>query len=543
MMGNQKKKLKRTVSLVKILAKYGFGELLNYTNNDHNNEYSSLTVYERIRMTLEELGPTYVKFGQAFSIREDLLPKEMIVELQKLQDNVEAKPIAVRELLCTDLNIEPEAYFSHIEEIPFASASISQVYKATLITGEDVILKIKRPGIREVVTSDMLIMKDIAKVLISYSEVFRRINLVEVLEAFEKSIFHELSFVNELDNIERFSRNFKGHRSIYLAKVFPELSNDNILCMEFIEGAKITDKQALIEMELKPAQIAENGLDLYLIQVLEHGFFHADPHPGNLMVLESGQIAFIDFGSMGSMMPIEKEMLEDFISHFMAQDARRLIMTLKRMALRFNVTDENQLERDIHGFFSLLEGASLQEMDIKEVLTKFSAILNQNEILMPDHLYLLVRGIVLIEGIGRALVPDLNIVESLRPYILKIALRKLSPDEMKKNALNLLRTLTEAMKTMPEEFQSVLSKLNNGELKVIQEVPQLESTRKMMGSLMNRLIMALLLSGLLIGSAILISANRPPMFHGMPALAVIGLLLSFILALCIFIPLIFKKNS
>lgn len=542
MMGNQKKKLKRTVSLVKILAKYGFGELLNYTSNDANNEYSSLTVYERIRMTLEELGPTYVKFGQAFSIREDLLPKEMIVELQKLQDNVEAKPIAVKELLIEDLNIDPEAYFTHIDEMPFASASISQVYKATLISGEDVILKIKRPGIREIVASDMLIMKDIAKVLISYSEVFRRINLVEVLEAFEKSIFHELSFVNELDNIERFSRNFKGHRSIYLAKVFPELSNDNILCMEFIEGAKITDKHALIRMDLKPAQIAENGLDLYLIQVLEHGFFHADPHPGNLMVLETGQIAFIDFGSMGSMMPIEKEMLEDFISHFMAQDARRLIMTLKRMALRFNVSDENKLERDIHGFFNLLEGASLQEMDIKEVLTKFSAILNQNEILMPDHLYLLVRGIVLIEGIGRALVPDLNIVESLRPYILKIALRKLSPDEMKKNALNLLRTLTEAMKTMPEEFQSVLSKLNNGELKVIQEVPQLEATRKMMGHLMNRLVMALLLSGLLISSAILISADRPPKFHDVPVIAVFGLVLSLILAICIFMPLIFKRK-
>ncbi|MBB2149270.1 ABC1 kinase family protein [Pedobacter gandavensis] len=542
MMVNQKKKLKRTVSLVKILAKYGFGELLNYTNHEHNNEYTSLTVYERIRMTLEELGPTYVKFGQAFSIREDLLPKEMIVELQKLQDNVEAKPIEVKELLCKDLNIDTEAYFSHIDEIPFASASISQVYKATLITGADVILKIKRPGIREIVTSDMLIMKDIAKVLISYSEVFRRINLVEVLEAFEKSIFHELSFVNELDNIERFSRNFKGHRSIYLAKVFPELSNDNILCMEFIEGAKITDKRALIKMELKPDQIAENGLDLYLIQVLEHGFFHADPHPGNLIVLQSGQIAFIDFGSMGSMMPIEKEMLEDFISHFMAQDARRLIMTLKRMAIRFNVSDENRLERDIHGFFNLLEGASLQEMDIKEVLTKFSAILNQNEILMPDHLYLLVRGIVLIEGIGRALVPDLNIVESLRPYILKIALRKLSPDEMKKNALNLLRTLTEALKTMPEEFQSVLSKLNNGELKVIQEVPQLDTTRKMMVSLMNRLVMALLLSGLLIGSAILISADRPPKFHGVPVMAVAGLLLSLILAFCIFIPLLFKRK-
>ncbi|SHF26637.1 ABC1 kinase family protein [Pedobacter caeni] len=531
MMENQKKKLKRTVSLVKILAKYGFGELLNYTNNQVEGEISALSVYERIRMALEELGPTYVKFGQAFSSREDLLPMEMILELRKLQDNVEAKPMDVPELLKVNLDIDPEEFFAEIGAEPFASASISQVYKATLKDGAPVILKIKRPGIREVVASDMLIMKDIAKLLVSYSETFRRINLVEVLEAFEKSIFQELSFLNELANIARFSRNFKGNESIYLAKVYPELSNDNILCMEFLDGVKISDKSALIAMGLDPAAIARKGLDLFLVQVLEHGFFHADPHPGNLMVLENGQIAFIDFGSMGSLTPIEKELLEDFVSHFMAQDAKRLIATMKKMAIRFNVTDENQLEKDIHGFFSLLDGASLEEMDIKEVLGKFSAILNNNEILMPDHLYLLVRGIVLIEGIGRALVPDLNIIESLRPYILKIAFRKLSPEELKKSGLKLLRTLTETLKTMPDDVQSIIGKLNTGELKIQQEVQGLSAFKKMMGKEMNRMIMAVMMCGFLISSAILILADKPPKLAGIPVLALAGFLISVILGL------------
>lgn len=542
MMENQKRKLKRTASLVKILAKYGFEELLNNTSSEASLSDSPLSIYERIRMALEELGPTYVKFGQAFSSREDLLPKEMIVELQKLQDKVESRPMDVRELLKTDLGIDPDEFFTSVAEEPFASASISQVYKAELKNGQPVILKIKRPGIREVVASDMLIMKDIAGFLTSYSEAFRRINLVEVLEAFEKSIFQELSFLNELANIERFSRNFKGNEAIYLASAYPELSNDSILCMEFIAGAKITDKDAIISMGLSPEKITHIGLDLYLIQVLEHGFFHADPHPGNLLVLQSGQIAFIDFGSMGSMMPTEKVMLEDFVSYFMAQDARRLIATMKKMAVRFNVADESKLERDIHEFFNLLDGVSLEQMDIKEVLTKFSAILNNNEILMPDHLYLLVRGIVLIEGIGRALVPDLNILDGLRPYILKIALRRLSPEELKKSGLKLLRTLTEALKTMPDDVQSIISKLNSGDLKVIQEVKDLPALKTMVERSLSNLSLSVFLSGLLITSAILILADKPPKFNGIPILALSGLVISLLVGVVILMQAVFKKK-
>lgn len=542
MMENQKRKLKRTASLVKILAKYGFEELLNNTSSESSTNDSSLTVYERIRMALEELGPTYVKFGQAFSSREDLLPEEMIMELKKLQDKVESRPIDVRSLLKTDLGIDPEEFFTHIAEEPFASASISQVYKAELKNGQPVILKIKRPGIREVVASDMLIMKDIAGFLTSYSDAFRKINLVEVLEAFEKSIFQELSFLNELANIERFSRNFKGNEAIYLASAYPELSNDNILCMEFIAGAKITDKEAIVSMGLSPEKITHSGLDLYLTQVLEHGFFHADPHPGNLLVLKSGQISFIDFGSMGSMMPTEKVMLEDFVSYFMAQDARRLIATMKKMAIRFNVADESKLERDIHEFFNLLDGVSLEQMDIKEVLSKFSAILNNNEILMPDHLYLLVRGIVLIEGIGRALVPDLNILDSLRPYILKIAFRRLSPEELKKSGLKLLRTLTEALKTMPDDVQSIISKLNSGDLKIVQEVKDLPAIKKTIDRGMSNLSLSVFMSGLLITSAILILADKPPKFNGIPVLAIGGLVISLIVGIVILVSAIFKKK-
>ncbi|PTS91534.1 ubiquinone biosynthesis protein [Pedobacter sp. HMWF019] len=557
MMELQKRKLKRTVTLVSILMKYGFEEILVRSNIksllSSDNDVSGvpatgdiplqLSVYERIRMALEELGPTYVKFGQAFSSREDLLPKEMVTELQKLQDNVVPEPLDVNTFIQSDLGIDIDHFFEHIESVPFASASISQVYKATLKDGSAVILKIKRSGIREVVASDMLIMKDVAKLLVSYSVVFRKVNLVEVLEAFEKSIFHELSFLNELSNIEQFSRNFKGNKDIYLIKTYPELSNDNILCMEYVDGIKITDKQALIESGLKPAEIASRGLDLYLTQVLDHGFFHADPHPGNLLVLPTGQIAFIDFGTMGSMMPKDKELLEDFISYFIAQDAKKLIVVIKKMAIRFNIPDEIKLERDIHDFFNLLEGSSLDQMDIKEVLSKFSSILNENEILMPEHLYLLVRGIVLIEGIGRALVPDLNIIESLKPYILKIALARLSPEYLKKHGLKFLRTIAEALKTVPDDLVSIVSKLNNGELKVVQEIRELPVLKQRIVQGFNRTVLAIVLCGLWISSALLVLADKPPKWIEIPVLAWIGFTLSMILMLILLISYIFEKKT
>lgn len=553
MMLNQKRKLKRTVSLVRIFVKYGFKELLirsniksllpsDYKEEEATEEPLSLTVYERIRMALEELGPTYVKFGQAFSSREDLLPQEMIVELQKLQDKVEVEVMDIKERIEAELGVDPDDYFESIDPEPFASASISQVYRAQLKDGSLVVLKIKRTGIREVVASDMLIMKDVAKLLTSYSELFRKINLNEVLAAFEKSIFQELSFLNELSNIEKFSRNFKGVESIYLIKAFPELSNDNLLCMEFVDGVKITDKEAILSLRLDPAAIASKGLDLYLVQVLEHGFFHADPHPGNLLVLKNGKIAFIDFGSMGSMVSGEKELLEDFISHFIEQDARRLIATIKKMAIRFNIGDERRLEKDIHHFFNLLNSTSLQVIDVKEVLSKFSAILNENEILMPDHLYLLVRGIVLIEGIGRALIPDLNIIESLKPYIFKIAVRKLSPENLKVSGMKLLRTVTEAMKTMPDDVHAVIGKLNGGDLKIVQEIEGLHLIKKLASRLMNRLVLAVLMSGLLISSAMLVLADKPPKLNGIPVLALSGFLISVVFGISLLISLMSKNK-
>lgn len=552
-MQKQKKKIKRTLSLIRILSKYGFGELIirsnikNIAGAEAEVEIENLsnppgtTMYERIRMVLEELGPTYVKFGQAFSNREDLLPAELIVELQKLQDRVEPADLDVRQLLAEELGIDPDEYFSFIDPVPLASASISQVYRATRTNGEPVILKIKRAGIREVIEADLFIMKDVAKLLVAYSDSLRRINLVQVLEAFEKSIHDELSFLREVGNMEQFARNFEGNKDLYPVKPFRDLSNDNVLCMEFVEGIKITDREALIENGLDPRLIAEKGLNLYMTQILEHGFFHADPHPGNLFVLKSGKIAFIDFGSMGSMMPAEKELLENFIMQFIAQDAHRVVAIIKKMAIRMDIKDEKKLEREIHGIFELLNGSSLQQIDIKVVLTQFSGILNDNEILMPDHLYLLIRGIVLIEGIGRKLDPEMNIVEGIKPYVAKIIKQRLSPDYLLDKGLKTFRNLAEGITDLPDNLKSIIDKLNQGELKIVQEVNGLQELKNSFDNGFNRLGYAIVIAGLSIAAALLMVADKPPKIFNIPVFGLFGILISGILGLAFIVSVLRKK--
>lgn len=550
-MEKQKMKIKRSAELIAILSKYGFNEILIQTKlkkaedlkiyaKETPTDPSEIHLYERIRMVIEELGATFVKLGQTFSNREDLLPEGLILELKKLQDKVEPIALDIRPFIEQQLDIDTELYFKNIDEKPLASASISQVYKALLIDGTPVILKIKRPGIRAQVVADLLLMKDFAKILVATSDTFRKIRLLQVIESFEKSIFEELSFYNEMNNIEQFAQNFKGNPNIYTLKAYRELSNDAILCMDFVDGIKISDKKTLETQGLSPVTIAKKGLDLYMTQVIEHGFFHADPHPGNIFVLPNGQIAFIDFGSMGKMLPKDKELLEDFIMNFIAKDAKRLIRTIKKMALEVNIAEEDKLEREIAGIFELLDNDSLADLDLKVVLKKFTSLLNSNDVLMPEYLYLLIRGIILIEGIGRTLDPQMNLIDSVRPYIKKIVKRRLDPNYIFNKLLHTFRDLHDNLSELPENTNQILTQLKEGKLTIQQENKELAQANKEMAAAINRLAYTVLIAGGYIASALLIFSDKSPKIFNISLFGIIGLALSTGLSMIILLS-IFKK--
>jgi len=537
-------KTKRVMKLSGVIAKYGFdelfkrGELEKYIPKNVKRKYSdkieeinSYTFYERIRMAIEEMGPVHIKFGQMLSNRKDILPEEFIIELQKLQDNVEVEKIDVRKKLDLELGIDVNDYFSEIEETPMASASIGQVFRAKLKTGEKVVIKIQRENIRPVVEADLGIMKNLAKTLEKYYDDLKRMNISEIVESFEKMLNEELSLNNELNNMLRFANNFKNDSRIHVPVVYKTLSNDRILTMEMIEGFKITDAENIIKIGIETKKVARTGLDLYLTQFLKHGFFHADPHPGNIFIKENGQIVFIDFGAMGRLYPNERELLINLIIYSLKKDVKKMIETIRELAVKFEVADERKFERELYGLIELVDENSLENIDVVTIFEKARKIFSNNQILLSEDIYLLVKGIGQIEGIGRHLDPTLNITKVMRPYMNKITKERMNPINIFRKGISKIETFSDNWLTLPTDMKILLEKIQNNELKHKHEIIGFDKFQKTF----ERLILAIIISSLFVGSSILALANIPPKIFGISGLGLLGFFISGIMGINLFL--------
>ena len=536
--------IKRMIKLPRVIIRYGFdeffkqGDLERFLPKKIRREYSekieeinSYTVYERIRMALEELGPVYVKFGQMLSNRKDILPEEMIVELQKLQDNVEVEKVDINWKLSLELGIDVNDYFSEIEKNPMASASIGQVFKAKLKTGEKVVIKVQRENIRPVVEADLGIMKNLAKTLERYYDDLKKMNISEIVESFEKMLNEELSLNNELNNILRFANNFKDDKRIHVPVVYKELSNDHILTMEMIEGFKITDTENIIKIGKEPKKVARTGLDLYLTQFLKHGFFHADPHPGNIFIQKNGQIVFIDFGAMGRLYPNERELLINLIIYSLKKNVKKMIETIKELAIKFDVVDERKLERELYGLLEIVDENSLENMDVVLLFEKARKIFSDNQILLSEDIYLLVKGIGQIEGIGRHLDPTLNITKVMQPYMDKISKERMNPINIFKKGTEKLETFSENWLTLPMDLKNILEKIQKNELKHKHEIIGFDKFQKTF----EQLILSIIISSLFVGSSILALANIPPKIFGISGLGLLGFIIAGIMGINLFL--------
>ena len=531
-------KIKRIKKLSDVLMKYGFEEILSRSelekrlpkrivgrNRGKIKDIKSRTIYERVRMALEEMGPAYVKFGQMLSNRNDILPEEMISELQKLQDKVEIQEVDIRKKLAEELNIIPEEYFQSIDEEPMASASIGQVFRAVLKNGEKVVLKVRRDNIDNVVETDLIIMKDMAKFLEKYDVNAKNMNLLYIVESFENMLKKELSLINERKNIERFENNFKENEHIHVPVVYKELSNNRILCMEFIEGIKITDKEKIEKTGFNPKEIASLGLELYIKQVMKYGFFHADPHPGNIFLGKDGKLIFIDFGAMGTLYPYEIELLEELTLNFLQKDVKKMIATIKELALGYNISDEKRLERGFYDILSMVDGTSLEEINLVEIMDRVKTLLSQNQVLLSEDVYLLVKGIGQIEGIGRHLNPQLNIMQEIGKNAQEIMVKRMSPKYILEKGMGKVGEFSENWLTLPSDLKRLLEKIQNNELKHRHELVGFENFQK----ITERLVMGLVVSSLIIGSSILVLANMPPHINGISVLGILGFVISGIL--------------
>ena len=532
-------RIKRMKKLSDVLLKYGFEELFDRTgmerfipnrlakNSKRLENIRETSFPERIRLAMQDLGPTYVKLGQMCSNRTDIFPEHIIADFQKLQDDVEPEKIDIYAKIKAELNIEPLEYFKEIDEKPMASASMGQVYKGILKDGTEVVIKVRREGIKEFVASDLSMMRDLAAYFERTNEEIKKMNVSYIINGFGNSITKELSFRNELSNMEKFANNFKNDKRIHVPVPYRELSNDNILCMEFIKGFKITDKEKIEKCGFFPSEVARVGLDLYIQQVLKYGFFHADPHPGNVFMTPEGKIVFIDFGAMGTLYPQDKELLENLLLHFIQKDVKKAIDTIKELAVKYNVPDERQLERELTEIVYLVDGNALSEISIGDIFEKVRVILNKNQVILPEDIYLLVKGVGQIEGIGRHLDPSLDIMKTLEPYAKRILQERMNPKYIFEKGTKKITQVSESWLSLPEDLRNISQKILNGELKHKHEVAGFKELLK----ILDRLVVAIIIASLLIASSIVVLSGIPPKINEIPVLGFLGYVISAILGI------------
>lgn len=534
-------KIKRVGQILKILSKHGFDEIISRSNldrilpdsflfwNNHARKIFEDDFNVRIRLAIEELGPTFIKLGQLLSNRPDIIPEDLQEELIKLQDEVPAESIDIRIRIENDLEIRFEDHFLSIDPVPIASASIAQVYKAVLLNGKEVVFKVKRSQIDEAIRADLDFIKDLVKLLQRKYEVIYKMNLYQIVLSFESSLLNELSFTNELNNIERFRRNFAENKEVHVPKVYRKYSTDTLICMEFIDGVKVNDEEGLKKYGLYPKSVLQNLLDLYLEQVLMHGFFHADPHPGNVFVNQKGQVVFIDFGSMGFMIPEDRNIIEAMVLDFLANDAKGLIKNIKKLAIVHHIEDERRLERDAYEIFEMIKQNALDDIDISVMLNKLNIVLQSNHILLPDFVYILLRGVSILEGTGRQIDAELNVPESIAPFAKKIAAQKLSPEYLIAQLKEKAKFAKDVLTEVPEDLLDLLEKVKNDKVMLNHKMQDFDNLQLILHRMGNKFLLSILAMTFGVGASILAHGRVGYLIGGIPVLSWFGFIMSFII--------------
>jgi ubiquinone biosynthesis protein len=548
--GRTYRHVSRYRDLISILIKYGFQDIVEQLNLRYYVELGKSVLAQRpaehiehmpravrVRMIIEEMGTTFIKFGQIMSTRPDLMPKDFIDELVKLQDSVPPFPteegIAIIE---RELEGSIDELFQSFERTPVASASIAQVYRAVLPDGQEVALKVQRPDIQRIVAVDTEIMMTLARLAENHLEGASTLQPVAIVEEFSRVIENEMNFHVEARNIERFIENFKDDDAISAPAVFRGFSSRVLLATEYIRGTNISRIDALRAQGLDTVVLARNGANAILRQIFEHGFFHGDPHPGNLLATENNHIVFLDFGMMGR---IDQRLQEDLASLLICivhRDDARITRTVLQLAVNADdIRDTKRLSRALSDFVDRYAYLPLDQVDVGGVLNDLLSLLLAHDLKLPPELYLLIKALITIEGVARSLDPAFVLLDYVRPYVVRLMQRRSDPrrllSEMGHTSVELYRLLRDA----PDEIRSLLKFVKRGELKIDLETRSLEPVMRSWDRDANRLAFAIVVASSLVSSSVVLLARVPPLWHAVSVVGLVGIGISFVMALWLFI--------
>lgn len=550
---NNRPDMGRLREIIRVMTKYHFGNILEAVGLK-NRLFETLKLYikspeevhepahVRLRLVLEELGTTFIKLGQVLSTRADLVGREVAEELAKLQDEAPPFPFEdVKRVLESELGVPMEEVFSEFQEEPVASASIGQVHRARLRNGDAVAVKVQRPGIADTVKSDIILMKYLAKLANDRVPGLRYYNLPGIVAEFERAIRKELDYHQEANNVERFRAMFMDDETVYAPYVYREYSTGKVLTMEYVDGVKLTD---ILKSDIKfnARVIAERGARCYFKQIFIHGFFHADPHPGNILVQKGNVLCFLDFGMMGHLDRSFRDRLAELFILLMNYDVNGIVNQLRYMNILTEETDLEEVKYDIIDLLDRYYGADVRK--VGEILTEFTmpGMIRRHRIRIPRDFVLLARVMSMAEDLGERLDPRFNGLEVAWEMTHKLIRNRLNPLRNLDEVPAAIIELEHIMNDLPRGLISALQKLEEGKLKMELEHRNLDEISVRIERSTNRISLAMLVSALIIGSSLVTIPREALILEKFPFLGIFGFAVSFLIALALIVSIIKSRR-
>lgn len=527
--------------ILQILIRYGFGYMLDSWRLHVPRSLRELwqrqrpddlagapeSMPERARLALIELGPTFVKLGQVLSARPDLIPIEYAREFTKLQDRVPSFPFEeVREIIHEELGGQLEDFFTEFDPVPVAAASIAQGHRARLLDGTDVFVKVQRPNIRKNIAIDLEVLGYLATQLELHSEELGFLRPTRIVDEFARSLSAELDFSIELSNQQRFSRQFSKRVGVRVPKVFPDLSTRRLLVMEYIDGVKASEIDALRAGGYDLDKLSDLGADLVLEQFFDHGFFHADPHPGNMFIMPGDVICYVDFGMMGWITPSERNDFANLLVEILAGHYQPAVHYLLRLTHCEGEPDMGELERDLEMLASRYFHGNIAQFDVGGALQDLYSVCRRQGLCIKSHIYFMLRALGFAEELGRRMNPRFEIVKHLQPFAAKWMLRRYNPIQLAHSSLSVVDDWLSLAKELPQNYRQVLRQLLHGRLKLRHQFDSVDTLLHGLDRICNRLAASIVLGGIVVGSAIVIHADRGPKWLDAPVMGIVGFVLS-----------------
>jgi ubiquinone biosynthesis protein len=552
--GRTYRHLNRYRQILTVLFKYGFGDLidtlkieqyievgLQMISRKRRERLEKLSRAERVRMALEELGPTYIKLGQVLSTRPDLVPVEFVNEFSKLQDKVPPFSFeAVVQSIETEFKRPWEIAYAQLDPEPLASASIGQVHRARLHSGEEVVVKIQRPGIEKIVEVDLEIMLHLATLAERHIEELAFHRPIKIVEEFAKSIEKELDYTIESTSMERVAGQFLDDPAVYVPKVYRAHSTQRILTIEFVDGIKVSNTEKLLREGYDRELITQRGADILFKQIFSFGFFHADPHPGNIFVLPGDVICLIDFGMMGALDRATRENFVSLVEGIIARDEPRTAAILLKLTDWEDEPDRIELEKDIADFVNRHLYRPLEEVRLSKVLQHLLDLATKNRMRIQPDLFLMIKALTQVETIARMLHPEFDLMTAAEPFIKEVKLARFKPTRLFGDLSQLAEQSYEFLTDFPKDLLEISHALRQRKMSLTLVLKDLDKMLCTHDQISNRISFAIIIAALIIGSALIVISNTPPLFHGISMIGLIGFLAAGFMGVWLLVAIIRK---